>query len=300
MDAERPDNSRTITIIAGPEEAKIQLPRILICTMSPVIANMLQKALKQQKKKLGALEHVPRFEGELALLDDENTLDFASHAQARLRNPIIFLRDANPASIRALAYWLSNPKASVLSDKLIRRMLLFDLAGKHKDSCWCGRIMLRTSGTLSPSICCTRHDPTVAISLICFAEEFQMTKLQHEITKCLLISCGIDQVVEEQVEMPKLPNMIAFQRWVPEKSNFKNTIQYFRLSLTKDAAKKGFKELTGGEYEISRPRKGARKDTDCMVERKMSFCGSFEVYFDMHHVKQESLMGKLMRAMLGE
>jgi hypothetical protein len=127
-----------------------------------------------------------------------------------------------------------------------------------------------------------------------------MTKLQNEITKCLLISCGIDQVVEDQVEMPKLPHMIAFQRWVPEKSNFKDTIQYFRLSLTKDAAKKGFKELTGGEYEISRPRKGARKDTDCMVERKMSFCGSFEVYFDMHHVNQESLMSKLMRAILGE
>jgi hypothetical protein len=62
VDAEQPDNSRIITIIAGPEEAKIQLPRILICTMSPVIADMLQKALKQQKKKLGALEHVPRFE----------------------------------------------------------------------------------------------------------------------------------------------------------------------------------------------------------------------------------------------
>jgi hypothetical protein len=90
VDAERPDNSRTITIIAGPEEAKIQLPRILICTMSPVIANMLQKALKQQKKKLGALEHVPRFEGGLAVWDDENTLDFASHAQARLRNPTLF------------------------------------------------------------------------------------------------------------------------------------------------------------------------------------------------------------------
>jgi hypothetical protein len=83
VDAERPDNSRIITIIAGPEEAKIQLPRILICTMSPIIADMLQKALKQQKKKIGALEHVPRFEGGLALLDDENTLDFASHGQAR-------------------------------------------------------------------------------------------------------------------------------------------------------------------------------------------------------------------------
>jgi hypothetical protein len=300
VDAERPDDSRNITIIAGPEEAKIQLPRILTCTMSPTIADMLQKALKQQKKKLGALEHVPQFEGGLALLDDENTLDFASHGQARLRNPTIFLRDANPAAIRALAYWLSNPKASMLSDQVLRRMLLFDLAGKHKDNCWCGRVMLRTSGTLSPSICCPRHDPAVAISLICFAEEFQMAKLQHEITKCLLISCGIDQVVEEQAEMPKLPHSIAFQRWVPEKSNFKDTIQYFRLSLTKDAAKKGFKELTGGEYEVSRLRKGAWKDTGCVVERKVSFCGGFEVYFDVHHVNQESLVSKLKRAVLGE
>jgi hypothetical protein len=300
VDAERPDNSRIITIIAGPEEAKIQLPRILICTMSPIIADMLQKALKQQKKKIGALEHVPRFEGGLALLDDENTLDFASHGQARLRNPTLFLRDANPAAISALAYWLSNPKASMLSDKVLRRMLLFDFAGKHKDNCWCGRVMLRASGTLSPSICCPRHDPAVAISLICFAEEFQMTKLQHEMTKCLLISCGIDQVVEEQGEVPKLPHSIAFQRWVPEKSNFKDTIQYFLLSLTKDAAKKGFKELTGGEYEVCRLRKGARKDTGCVVERMVSFCGSFEVYFDMHHVNQESLVSKLKKTVLGE
>jgi hypothetical protein len=300
VDAERPDDSRNITIIAGPEEAKIQLPRILTCTMSPTIADMLQKALKQQKKKLGALEHVPQFEGGLALLDDENTLDFASHGQARLRNPTIFLRDANPAAIRALAYWLSNPKASMLFDKVFRRMLLFDLVGKHNDSCWCGRVMLRTPGTLSPSICCPRHDPAVAISLICFAEEFQITKLQHEITKCLLISCGIDQVVEEQAEMPKLPHSIAFQRWVPEKSDFKDTIQYFRLSLTKDAAKKGFKELTGGEYEVSRLRKGAWKDTGRVVERKVSFCGGFEVYFDVHHVNQESLVSKLKRAVLGE
>jgi hypothetical protein len=47
VDAERPDNSRIITAIVGPEEAKIQLPRILICIMSPVIADMLQKALNQ-------------------------------------------------------------------------------------------------------------------------------------------------------------------------------------------------------------------------------------------------------------
>jgi hypothetical protein len=205
VDAERPDNSRIITIIAGPEEAEIQLPRILICTMSPVTADMLQKALNQQKKKLGALEYVPRFEDGLALLDDENTLDFAGHGQVRLRNLAISLRDANPAAIRALAYWLSNPKASMLSDGVLRRMLLFNLAGKHKDSCCCGRVMLRTSGTLSPCICCPRHDPAVAISLICSAKEFRMTKLQHETTKCLLISCGIDQVVEAQVEMPKLP-----------------------------------------------------------------------------------------------
>jgi hypothetical protein len=245
VDAERPDNSRIITIIAGPEEAKIQLPRILICTMSPIIADMLQKELKQQKKKLGALEHVPRFESGLALLDEENTLDFVSHGQARLRNPTIFLRDANLAATGALAYWLSNPRASMLSDKVLRRMLLFDLPGKHKDNCWCGRVILRTSGTLSPSMCCPRHDLAVAISLICFAEEFQMTKLQQEITKCLLISCGFDQVVEEQAEVPKLPHSIAFQRWVPEKSNFKDTIQYFRLSLTKDVAKKGFKRTYG-------------------------------------------------------
>ena len=300
MDAERPDNSRIITIIAGSEEAKVQLPRVLTCTMSPVIADMLQRALKQQQKKLGALEHVSRFEGGLALLDDENTLDFASHGQARLRNPTLFLRDANPAAIRALAYWLWNPKVSMVSDKVLRRMLLFDLPGKHKDNCWCGRVTLRTSGTLSPGICCPRHNPAIAISLICFAEEFQMTKLQHETTKCLLISCGIDQVVEEQDEMPKLPHSIAFQRWVPEKSNFKDAIQHFRLSLMKDASKKGFKELTGAEYEVSSLKKGAQKDTGCVFERKVSFCGSFEVYFDMHHVNQESLVSKLKRTVLGE
>jgi hypothetical protein len=300
VDAERPDNSRIITIIAGSEEAKVQLPRVLTCTMSPVIADMLQRALKQQQKKLGALEHVSRFEGGLALLDDENTLDFASHGQARLRNPTLFLRDANPAAIRALAYWLWNPKVSMVSDKVLRRMLLFDLPGKHKDNCWCGRVTLRTSGTLSPGICCPRHNPAIAISLICFAEEFQMTKLQHETTKCLLISCGIDQVVEEQDEMPKLPHSIAFQRWVPEKSNFKDAIQHFRLSLMKDASKKGFKELTGAEYEVSSLKKGAQKDTGCVFERKVSFCGSFEVYFDMHHVNQESLVSKLKRTVLGE
>jgi hypothetical protein len=100
--------------------------------------------------------------------------------------------------------------------------------------------------------------------------------------------------------VPKLPHSIAFQRWVLEKSNVKNTIQHFRLSLTKDAAKKGSKELTGGECEVSRLRKGARKDMDCMVEQKVSFCGSFKVYFDMHHVNYESLVNKLKRGMLGE
>lgn len=96
--------------------------------------------------------------------------------------------------------------------------------------------------------------------------------------------------------MPKLLHSIAFQRWVPEKSNVKNTIQHFRLSLTKDAAKKGSKGLTGGECEVSRLRKEARKDTGCAVEQKVSFCGSFEVYFDMHHVNHESLVNKLKRA----
>lgn len=105
VDAERPDNSHIITAIVGPEEAKIQLPRILICTMLPVIADMLQ-----QKKRLGALEHVPRFERGLTLKDDENTLDFASHEQTRLRNPTLLLPNANPVAIKALAYWLSNPK----------------------------------------------------------------------------------------------------------------------------------------------------------------------------------------------
>jgi hypothetical protein len=172
VDAERPDNSRIITAIVGPEEAKIQLPRILICTMSPVIADMLQKALNRQKKRLGALEHVPRFERGLTLKDDENTLDFASHEQTRLRNPTLLLPNVNPVAIRALAYWLSNPKASMLFDRVLRRTLLFNLAGQHKDSCWCGRVMRRTPGTLSPGVCCPRHDPAVAISLICFAEEF--------------------------------------------------------------------------------------------------------------------------------
>jgi hypothetical protein len=58
VDAERPDNSRIITIIAGPEEVKIQLPRIIICIISPVIADRLQRALKQQKKRLGGLEQL--------------------------------------------------------------------------------------------------------------------------------------------------------------------------------------------------------------------------------------------------
>jgi hypothetical protein len=77
-----------------------------------------------------------------------------------------------------------------------------------------------------------------------------MTKLQHEITKCLLISCGIDQVVEEQDEVPKLPYSIAFQRWVREKSNFKNTIQYFRLSLTKMRQRKDSKNLREGSTRL--------------------------------------------------
>ena len=67
-----------------------------------------------------------------------------------------------------------------------------------------------------------------------------------------------------------------------------------------NAVKKGFKELTGGEYEASRLRKGAWKDTGCVAERKVSFCGSFEVYFDMHHVNHESLVNKLKRVVLGE
>jgi hypothetical protein len=90
-------------------------------------------------------------------------------------------------------------------------MLLFDLAGQHKDNCWCGRIILRTSGTFSPAYTALGMAPPLPLL--------------------------------------KLPHSIAFQRWVPEKSNVKDTIQYFRL-LTKDAAKKGFKEVTGGEYEF--------------------------------------------------
>jgi hypothetical protein len=135
--------------------------------MSPVIADMLQ-----QQKRLGALEHVPRFEKGLTLKDDENTLDFASYEQTRLRNHTLLLPNANPVVIRALAYWLSNPKDSMLFDRVRRRTLLFNLAGQHKDSCWCGRVMRRTPGTLSPGVCCPRHDPAIAISLICFAEEF--------------------------------------------------------------------------------------------------------------------------------
>jgi hypothetical protein len=304
VDAERADNSRVITIIAGTEKAKIELPRILTCTMSPVIADMMQKALKQQQKKLGVLEQVPRFKDGLAVKDDKNILDFASRGQARLRNPTLFLHNASPAAMKALAHWFSDPQASLLSDGEFRRMLLFDSTEKHNDNCGCGRVDLRTSGTLSPSIYCPGHDPTAAISLISFAEEFQMTKLQYEVTKGLLINCGIDQFVEQQVELPRFPHSITFQRCIADKNNLRNAIQYFRLIIRKEAAEQGITELTGGECGVFGLRKGSLEETGPSVERNVSFWGSFEIYFDfwpsdVPHVSQESLVGRVKRTVLG-
>jgi hypothetical protein len=286
VDAERPDNNCIITIIAGPEKAKIQLPQILTCTMSPIIADMMQKALKQQLKKVGALEHVPRFKDELAVNGDENIFDSASHGQTRLRNPSLFLHDANPAAITALAHWLSNPQVSMPSGGEFQRMLLFDMTEKYHGNCKCGLAELRTSGTLSPSIYCAGHDPTVAISLICFAQEFQMTKLQHEITKGLLITCGIDQTVDKQLDIVRYPHSITFQRCIADKTNFRNAIQHFRLTVRKEAAKKVVTEMTGGKYEVSDMRKGGLEVIDGGIERKISFWGSFEVQFGVCHVSQ--------------
>lgn len=299
MDAEKPDNSRVIIIIAGPEKAKIQLPRILTCTMSPVIADMMQNAVKQYQKKLGAWEHVVRFQGGLVVNDDENILDFASRGQARLRNPSLFLHNANPAAIRTLAYWLSNPQVSMLLDRKFQRMLLCDMAEKLHDNCKCGLVELRTSGVLSPSIYCPEHDPTVAISLIYFAQEFQMTKLQHEITKGLLIICGIDQTVDKQLEILGFPQSITFQRCVADKTNFRNAIQHFRLTIAKESGEKVVTEMTGGEYEVSAMRKGGLEVIDSRSEQKISFWGSFEVQFGMCHVSESSLVSRLKRAVLG-
>jgi hypothetical protein len=221
----------------------------LTCTISPVIANIMQQALKQPQKKRGALEHVPRFKDGLVVRDNEIILDFASRGQARLRNPTLFLHNTKPVTIKALAHWLSNPQVSMLSDAEFRRMLLFDLTQKHNDYCGCGRVEYRMSGTLCPSTYCSGHDPTTAISLIYFAEEFQMTRLRHEITRGLQISCGIDQFVEQHLGLSQFAHCITFQRCVADERNFKTTTQYLRLTITEKAVEQGVTELTGGSMK---------------------------------------------------
>ena len=295
MDAERPDDTHLITIVAGLEKTKVHLPRTLTCTLSPVIADMMQKALKQQQKNYGAFEHVPRFKEGVEVNDDENILDFASHGQARLRNPTLFLRNTSPATVEALAYWLANPAASMLSEGKFRQMLLFDMTEKHNDYCKCGLM-----ASFPPSTYCAEHDPTVAISLICFAEEFQMTKLQHGTTKGLLVSCGIHQIVDKQLERPGSPHSVTFERCLADKVNAKTAIQYFRLTMTKEAAEKGVIDLTGAEYQISGLRKGELEIKDDGVERNTSFWGRFEVHFEMHSVTQDTLACKLKRVVLGK
>ena len=300
VDAEPPDNSRVLTVVAGPEQAKIQLPRTLSCTMSPVIADMMQKMLSQQKKNLGAFEHVPRFKMEYQWRTTRTSS--TSPAMGKHDSGILPSSCATPTQRPSKHYLTGSriPAASVLSDGYFRRMLLFDLTEKHEDNCRCGHVDSRTPGMLSPSIYCPEHNPNVAISLICFAEEFQMTKLQKEITRGLLISCGIDQAVGKQVEDPRMPNSISFQRCVADMSNFKNAIQYFRLTLTEEAAVKGATDLTGAEYKVAGLRKGELEEINCSIERMVSFWGCFEVYFDMDHMSQESLVSRLKRAVLGK
>ena len=103
MNAERPDDTRLITIVAGLEKTKIQLPRTLTCTLSPVIADMMQKALKQQqqKKNHGAFEHVPRLKDGVEV-DDENILDFASHGQGTALQSYTLLAQHQPSDSRSV------------------------------------------------------------------------------------------------------------------------------------------------------------------------------------------------------
>jgi hypothetical protein len=154
---------------------------------------------------------VSTFKDELAVRGAENILNFASRGQARLRIPTLFLHNASPATIKALAHWLSNPQVSMLFDGEFRRMRLFDFTEQRNNSCGCGRVELRVSGTLSLGTYCSEHVPNAAISMICFAKEFHMAKLQHENTKGLLISCGIDQFVQEHVGFAQFPHRITLE-----------------------------------------------------------------------------------------
>ena len=167
----------------------------------------------------------------------------------------------------------------MLSGSEFREMLLFDMTEKHNDYCKCGLM-----ASFPPSTYCAKHDPTIAISLICFAEEFQMTKLQHEITKGLLLSCGIQQITNEQLERPRFPHSVTFERCLADKANVKNAVQYFRLTMTKEAAEKGVTDITGAEYQILGLRKGELEINDDGVEPNTSFWGRFEVHFEMHSV----------------
>ena len=296
VDAERPDSSLVLTIIAGPEKAKLQLPRTLTCTMSPVVADMIHKALKKQhhKKNYGAFEHVPRFKNGVEVKDNENVLDFASEGQSRLRNPTLFLPDTSSATVKALAYWLAHPDASMLSEGEFRQMLLFDMTEPQNDYCGCGRMAL-----FPPSGYCREHDPTIAINLLCFAEKFQLTKLLHEVTKDLLINCGVHQVANRVVGGFGFPDSVTFRRCTADKANSKTALQYFRLSVTEQAAYKGITEFTGAEYQISGLRKGVLACSSSRINRNMSFWGSFEVHFELNQVSQFSLMSRLKRALLG-
>jgi hypothetical protein len=80
-------------------------------------------------------KHVPWLEKGLALMGDENSLDFASHGPSTTLKSYPFSTERKSRVIRTLAYWFSNPKASMLSDKVRRRMLLLDLSGQQKDNC---------------------------------------------------------------------------------------------------------------------------------------------------------------------
>lgn len=280
--------------------------------MSPVLADMMRRTLLKKArdtKDFRGLEHISRRRDdsqESKAHNDDNELDFASCGQARLLEPTLHLLKADPAAFKALVHWLCHSDDSVTSDLELQKLLRF--TSNPEKPCICSTICIRLSGVLSPANYCEGHDPTVAINLIRLGKELQMTKLCHVITKALLMACGFDKFLEKQVEEPKFPHSITFQRYIADKTSFRNALQHCRFTITAASAHKGLSEvseLTGAEYEMSAVREGELEEevaSSCM--RWVSILGSFEVSFDfwpddVPHVSQSSFTSKLKRMVLG-
>lgn len=280
VDPETPHHSRLMAFIVGSEKRRFTLPRTLSCTVSPVFAKMMQDAVAKNTKKWTGWEHVSHLRDgstDSEAHNDAHKLDFASHGQARLRQPTFDLPNASPAAFQALTRWISHPVACISSDNVLCSMV-FQPKVLHYH-CLCFVLDHRSPGKLTSANYCTKHDPTVAINLIRLATDFKITKLQYAATKALLLASGIIDVVENQVDVSEYPNSITFQRAVAHKAA--NALQFFRLTVTNKAADNMDYELSGEEYEISGVREGefAGVDGDGCV-RQMCAYGSFEVYFD--------------------